>query len=259
MNQIAHTSSFADSPSPLPPVAPPPPLWRLLAALRGLHQVGPLQLAAQAARLRELCGWACELHGIEVEVQGELPTTPCIFISNHLGYIDPVVLCSLIPCSPIAKAEIRDWALVGSALERLNVSFVRRGDPASGARVLLRSLRTLRAGVSVLNFPEGTTSRGGLGPFHLGAFWLARRSGLPLVPMGMDFEDLGLCWVGDAGFLPHYAKLCLRPRRRRVRVVVGQPLHPRAFESELDLGWAARDSITLARQPGLVSAAPAGA
>jgi lyso-ornithine lipid O-acyltransferase len=250
MNHTVNASIFSEPSSRAPGAATGgAPVWRLLGGLAELHRTAPLDLAQQAARLSELCGWACELHGIDIEVQGALPKSPCVVVSNHLGYIDPVVLCSLIPCSPIAKAEIKNWAFVGAALERLNVSFVQRGNPASGARVLLRSLRALRAGVSVLNFPEGTTTRGGLGPFHLGAFWLARRAGLPIVPIGMEFEDDSLCWVGDEAFLPHYAKLWWSSGRRRVRVCVGQPLEPGAYRSDLDLGWVARAGITRARRP----------
>jgi lyso-ornithine lipid O-acyltransferase len=226
-----------------------PPAWQVFRALVALRHTAPAELQEKAGRLRELCRMVCDLHRIQVEVRGELPRAPAIIVANHLGYIDPVVLCSLLPLSPIAKSEISDWALVGVPLERLNVSFVRRGDAHSGARVLLRSLRTLQAGISVLNFPEGTTSRGGLLPFHLGAFWLSRQSGVPIVPLAMDFENLGMCWVDREAFLPHYAKVCWSGGARRVRVSVGEPLYPDDFRSELDLGWAARESIARCRAP----------
>jgi 1-acyl-sn-glycerol-3-phosphate acyltransferase len=214
-----------------------------------LHRASPAELRRKALRLRELCGRVCDMHRIDIEVRGELPESPVIVVANHLGYIDPVVLCSLLPLSPVAKSEISDWALVGVPLERLNVSFVRRGDAHSGARVLLRSLRNLEAGISMLNFPEGTTSRGGLLPFHLGAFWLSRRTGVPVVPVSVDFEDMGLCWVDDEAFLPHYARAWWHGGRRRVRVSVGQALHPENYRSELDLSWAARESIARGRTP----------
>lgn len=232
-----------------------PPAWRVLRALVELRQgvelrrAGPAELKQKAVRLRELCNMVCDMHRIEIEVRGQLPESPAIVVANHLGYIDPVVLCSLLPLSPVAKSEISDWALVGVPLERLNVSFVRRGDAHSGARVLLRSLRNLDAGISVLNFPEGTTSRGGLLPFHLGAFWLSRRTGVPVVPMSIDFEDMGLCWVDQEAFLPHYARVWWLGGTRRVRVSVGQALYPEDYRSELDLGWAARESISRGRAP----------
>jgi len=241
--------------APRGPAGSGPPAWRVLRALvqlrhvGELHRAGPDELRHKAERLRELCAMVCDMHRIEVEVRGQLPESPAIVVANHLGYIDPVVLCSLLPLSPIAKSEISDWALVGVPLERLNVSFVRRGDAHSGARVLLRALRNLHAGISVLNFPEGTTSRGGLLPFHLGAFWLSRRTGVPVVPISIDFEDMGLCWVDQEGFLPHYARVWWGGGTRRVRVSVGQPLYPEDYRSELDLSWAARESISGGRAP----------
>lgn len=234
-----------------------PPAWRVFRSLVELRQPGPSDLRLKARRLVHLCSMVCDLHQIQVEVHGALPEAPSILVANHLGYIDPIVLCSLLPLSPIAKSEISDWALVGVPLERLNVSFVRRGDAHSGARVLLRSLRSLRAGVSVLNFPEGTTSRGGLLPFHLGTFWLSRRTGVPVVPVAVDFEDMGLCWVDREGFLPHYAKVWWTGGPRRVRVTVGEPLRPADYRSELDLSWAARESIGRLRRP-YGPGAPAG-
>jgi hypothetical protein len=111
----------------------------------------------------------------------------------------------------------------------------------------------LRAGVSVLNFPEGTTSRGGLLPFQMGAFWLARRSGLPILPVGIDFESLAMCWVGEDAFLPHYGKLLLRKLQGqacKVRVAAGELLEPARFRSELDLCWATRGAITRLRRLG---------
>ncbi len=222
--------------------------WRLVDGLASLRREGPAEFRDRANRLKELCGWACSVHDIEVEVSGQLPDGAAIFVSNHLGYVDPVVLCSLVPVSPIAKSEVAAWAGVGIPLERLNVSFVRRGNAHSGARVLRKSLRVLDAGVSVLNFPEGTTTRGELRPFHLGAFWLARRTGLPIVPIGMDFADMDLCWVDDEAFLPHYARFWCG-LGRRVRVCIGEPIDPSGFGSELELSWRVRQGICSTRRP----------
>jgi 1-acyl-sn-glycerol-3-phosphate acyltransferase len=206
----------------------------------------------RAAELRRICQGLCELHGFVIERSGPAPMRPAVLVSNHLGYIDPIVLCSLVSCAPIAKHEIQSWPGIGTPLQRLNVSFVQRGSAHSGARVLKNCLRSLRTGVSVLNFPEGTTSRGGLLPFQLGAFWLARYSGVPLVPIAVDFEALELCWVDDDALLPHYAKLCLgtlQGKRRKVRVAFGEALDPAQFRSELDLSYAARTRIAELRRP----------
>jgi lyso-ornithine lipid O-acyltransferase len=229
-----------------------PPLRELWQSLQRLQTISIGGLNERAEELRRICRRTCELHGIGVELLGQLPQGPAVFVSNHLGYIDPVVLCSLVACSPIAKSEIRAWPLVGEPLSRLNVCFVRRGSALSGAQVLRQCLRTLEAGVSVLNFPEGTTSRGGLLPFQLGAFWLARRSGLPLVPVGMEFETPDMCWVDDEGFLPHYGRVLWgrwQGLRRNVRVSVGPALDAGQFRSVMDASWAARSAISSLRLP----------
>jgi len=257
-SSLVPASAVGEAPIARAPSAPP--FWRLVASLWDLRGAPPRELCAKAERLRELCELARQMHLISIDVRGELPQSPAILVSNHLGYIDPVVLCSLMPLAPIAKHEISDWALLGDALYNLNVSFVRRGSPASGARVLRRCLRALEGGVSVLNFPEGTTSRGsGILPFHLGAFWLSRRTGTPIVPIGMDFETADLCWVDSEGFLPHYAKLCISQGPRNVRISVAAPLYPEHYSSDLDLCWAAREAILGVRRPFPARAAAAPA
>jgi lyso-ornithine lipid O-acyltransferase len=228
-------------------------LLRIWRSWSELQRAGSAGLPERAQELRRVCQQACQLHGILVEVIGQLPERPAVLVANHLGYIDPVVLCSLVPCSPIAKSEIQSWPVVGEPLRRLNVSFVRRGSAQSGARVLKQCLQTLRAGVSVLNFPEGTTSRGGLLPFQLGAFWLARRSGLPILPVGMEFETPEMCWVDAEAFLPHYGRVLwgrLRGKKSlNVRVCVGDPIDPAQYCSDLDSSWAARRAIAALRRP----------
>lgn len=229
-----------------------------VGAAIALESAGENGLRERALELSRVCRRACALHGIQIEQHGMLPNRPAVYVANHLGYIDPVVLCSILCCSPVAKSEIRSWPWVGTLLGRLNVSFVRRGSPHSGARVLRQCLRTLEAGVSVLNFPEGTTSRGGLLPFHLGAFWLARRAGLPLVPVAVDFERVDMCWVDDEAFVPHYFRMCLGKlcgKAHNVRISIGDALEPTNFQSEMDLCFAAQRAIESLRRPYVDAAA----
>nr|MBS0019499.1 1-acyl-sn-glycerol-3-phosphate acyltransferase [Gammaproteobacteria bacterium] len=74
----------------------------------------------------------------------------------------------------------------------------------SGAEVLRRSLRVLQQGVSVLNFPEGTTTLGNaVLPFRRGIFGLAPITGVPVIPIALRFEPPGMAWVGNAYFVSH--------------------------------------------------------
>src|SRR5262249_1187432 len=138
------------------------------------------------------------------------------------SYIDPLVIGSLFPCVPLAKAEIASWPVVGNGAQALGVIFVRRGDPYSGARALRAGLRALRQGVSVLGFPEGTTSRHSVLPFQRGLFGLAKIARVPIVPIALHYDDPAAAWVGDEWFLPHYVRTAMRPKTHAF-LRVGEP------------------------------------
>lgn len=211
---------------------------------------GPRQPAARALELQRICRMVSRLHGLDVRLEGAPPAPGVVLVSNHLGYLDPLVLCSLCACSPIAKYEMSKWAMIGPLTQQLNVLFVRRDCVQSRAVTLLRAFRALRRGITVLNFPEGTTARAGLLPFHRGAFWLAHRAGRPLVPIVMQFDDPQLCWVDQENLLPHYLRLLGNPRRT-LRVRFLSPLQPDAYPTPTALARACRERMRSALQSGL--------
>ncbi len=223
-------------------------LWLLRRALQATREaqkpaarLGDARGKARA--LRRLALDVCDAHAFQPRVSGRLPSRPAILVANHLSYIDPIVIASIVPCAPIAKGEILGWPLIGEAIRDLGVLFVRRGDAAHGAQVLLRSLRLLRAGVPILNFPEGTTSDGSaVGAFRRGIFGLARLARVPVVPLGIDFESRELCWTGGALFLPHYLKTASLPGSR-VHIAVGEPLNSSLYAHADALACDARRRV----------------
>lgn len=178
----------------------------------------------QAHLLRRVGQRIADTHGLRIEVKGRLPAGPAVLVANHLSYLDPVAIASLAPVVPIAKVEVLAWPVLGAAMRDMGVLFVRRGDPYSGAVVLRRALSALRAGVSVLTFPEGTTTCGDrVLPFSRGIFGVARIAGVPVIPLAMTLAQPDACWVGEAPFLPHYLEL-IRRARTTIRLSVGKPI-----------------------------------
>lgn len=144
------------------------------------------------------------LHRVALEVRGPRPSGPTVIVANHLGYLDPLLVRSVVPVVSIAKAELSGWPYLGRFLAGPEVIFVDRQDPHSGASALRRAARALAAGRSVLNFPEGTTTAGDrLLAFRRGIFGVARRLGVPVVPLSIELPR-ELAWVGAQAFLPHY-------------------------------------------------------
>lgn len=212
-----------------------------MSALLALRRCGRMASIATSAivvgrratspqqRARHLQAAFAELlhsHGVRVRVLGEWPSQPAVLVANHTTYLDPIVVGAHAPLAPLAKAEVAEWPLVGAAATRLGAIFVDRGCAVRGAMALRRGALALAAGVSVLVFPEGTTSTGKVLPFRLGAFGLAVWSGVPVVPVALEYSSPELAWVGGATFLPHYLRNAARARSS-VLVRVGQPLWPR--------------------------------
>ncbi len=201
---------------------------------------------ARAEWLQRLCQSLCRRQELEVSVGGRFPREVAIYVSNHLGYVDPLVICSLTPCAPIAKLEVASWPLLGVLTRQLNVIFVRRGDAPAGARALRAVMRRLEAGVSVLNFPEGTTTRGELLPFQRGVFGIAARLGVPVVPLAISFRAPELCWVDDDSLVSHYTRSVLGTVHR-VHLDVGPALYASPRETPMEFAERVRSWIAAAR------------
>jgi 1-acyl-sn-glycerol-3-phosphate acyltransferase len=180
---------------------------------------------------------------LAVSVRGEIPDAPSLIAANHLSYLDPLAIGQLVPLTAVAKSELAQWPAIGETLEELGIIFVERGNAMSGAIALRKAMRTLHAGVSVLVFPEGTTTFGDdVLPFARGAFGIARRLGIPVVPVTLRYDRREVCWVGDASLLPHAARLH-KHEQIGVELVFGAPIEPMDFADAGSLAAATRERI----------------
>jgi 1-acyl-sn-glycerol-3-phosphate acyltransferase len=182
-------------------------------------------LARRAAALQAASRGALASAGLEIAVSGPVPRGPVVLVSNHLSWFDPLALSTVMPLTAVAKDDVAAWPVVGARARGLGVVFVDRLTAHSGVRALLQARRALDAGVSVLNFPEGTTTRGDMVlPFRRGIFGLARLARVPVVPVRLEV-DRSLTWTGPDPILPHLWRLCATARPV-VSMRFFEPLHP---------------------------------
>ncbi len=214
------------------------------ARLRPLRGASTRDAARERALvLRDASRRMLELHGIELDASGPLPLGRAVLAANHVSWLDPLVVASLLPCVPISKADVSAWPVVGGIARELGVVFVARGDARSGVRVLRATQEALANDLPVLNFPEGTTTPGSsVLPFRKGLFGLARSAGVPVVPIALAYDPPELAWVGDDAFLPHWLKLA-GARRARAFVRVGAPIPAAAHGSALELARSTRAQV----------------
>lgn len=144
-----------------------------------------LQLRRHLAR--SMMRLALLLVGLRVRCRGfeHLPAGPCVLVSNHCSELDGLITFACLPprFTFVVKAESRQTPLFGFLLHRVGVAWMQRTDVRAGANTTRGLFKVLRSGRSLTLFPEGTIVREpGLLRFRLGAFLIAARAGVPLVP-----------------------------------------------------------------------------
>jgi 1-acyl-sn-glycerol-3-phosphate acyltransferase len=127
--------------------------------------------------------------GMRLSVRDEeLPAGPCVVVANHASYIDGIVLKAALPARFcfVIKKEVSRVPLAGLLLRRIGSEFVDRFNRHAGGLDARRLIKAAHAGQSLAFFPEGTfVAEPGVGKFHTGAFAIAGRSGMPIVPIAI--------------------------------------------------------------------------
>lgn len=137
---------------------------------------------------RQGCRIAFVLAGVRVSV--ERPDRAfahpcCVFVSNHPSNVEAPALFRVLPrISVIMKESLGRIPLLGYAMRMGGFICVDRGARSSRKRALAQAVETLRGGVSMLVFPEGTRNAATqLLPFRPGPFQMAIEAGVPVVPI----------------------------------------------------------------------------
>ena len=185
--------------------------------------LGARFLRKGADSIHEIASWwgatILKLASVKLEVVGEknlITNGPQLFMANHQSWFDIFIVLAGIPCQFrfLAKKELFEKPIFGAALYRYQAIPIDRKNFVSAMRSIEAAARQVKAGRSVMTFPEGTRSRDGqIQPFKKGVFHLALRAGVPVVPITI---------IGAAEIMP---KKSLRVKAgRRVRVVIGEPV-----------------------------------
>jgi 1-acyl-sn-glycerol-3-phosphate acyltransferase len=176
------------------------------------------------------CRIVARILHLDIHVAGKLPQPPFLLVSNHLSYVDVVVLGSLRAARFVAKQEVARWPVIGLLARSMKAIFIDRENRRHVIRVIPAIGEALAHGEGVILFAEGTTSPGEriltLKPALL---QYAARNRYPVHYVTMSYATApdearaqnSVCWWSDMTFVPHFWRL-LALSRIRVDLVVGR-------------------------------------
>jgi len=174
-------------------------------------------------------GWARVLLficGVEVHVTGRDNldrSKTYVYVSNHASLFDIPAIIAGVPdqIRIVYKRELERIPLFGWGLKWGSYIGIDRGKGTEAVRSLEKAAERIRKGASVLLFAEGTrTTDGRLQPFKRGAFNLAIKAGVPVIPLTVN---------GSYHILP---KRSVSVRPGRVNLLLGTPILPEGGEGK---------------------------
>lgn len=212
----------------------------------------PMWLARRA--WSPLCMWTTGCRRI-VERLPPLPDGPLIFASNHESALDIWVLVEALPRTVrfVAKRELFRIPIFGWYMRLGGHVPVERSNHARAVQSLRQAAALVRAGTSLIVFPEGTRSRSGrIQPFKKGPFVVAMQARVPVIPIA----------ISGSGNVTPSQHVAVHPGT--IRVAAGDPIDPALFtDKESLLVEVRRRIVELHRSLGglggdVAAVAPAG-
>ena len=195
--------------------------------------VGPLYAAGSwIARV------AMAVAGIRIRIDGLENIPPgraCIFMANHVSNLDAPALMSHLPGRTVVflKRELLKLPIVGYAFKLAKFIPVERvGSTESAQAAVADAERVLASGLHITTFIEGGRSLDGrMLPFKKGAFYLAKDSGAPCIPISIYGTERIIPW-GSNRIHPGVAHIVFHP-----------PIDPADYATRDDLSEAVRAAI----------------
>jgi 1-acyl-sn-glycerol-3-phosphate acyltransferase len=172
-----------------------------------------------AKMLLAIANTKVEIVGAENVIMGK----PQIFMANHQSDFDILIVLAHLQGQFrwIVKKELFQIPLFGRAMQSAGYIEIDRGDREKAMLSLDKAAMKIREGKSVMSFPEGTRSKDGrIKPFKHGMFYLAIKSGVPIVPISI---------IGAGEIMPRRS---LRIKPGKITMVIDKPIDISGYSIE---------------------------
>ncbi|MHA7651373.1 lysophospholipid acyltransferase family protein [Mycobacterium sp. ML4] len=211
-------------------------IMRLRAALRlvlvllltpGLPLLG-IPLPGSTHIQRAYCRLVLRSLGVRISVSGNpiRNLSGVLVVSSHVSWLDVFAIGAVLPGSFVARADMFTGFATGIVARILKIIPIERASLRRLPAVVDAVARRLRAGQTVVAFPEGTTWCGvAFGSFYPAMFQAAIDAGRPVQPLRLTYHHVdgrmstAPAYVGrDTLARSVYRVVCTRRTVARVRV-----------------------------------------
>ena len=182
-----------------------------------------------------------------------------LIVSNHLSYVDVLIISSLAPSIFITSVELKHTFLLGTLARLSGCLFVERRKRSGLRREINDIARALNQGFSVVLFPEGTTSNGDcVQQFKNSLFDAAVSAGSDILPFCLRYTKINgesvtsgnrdtIFYYGGMTFFKHLPRL-VSQRSIDVDVIPLKTITATSGVSRKELAMLAHDAICAAYQ-----------
>ena len=203
------------------------------------------------------CRFLRSLLNIQVTLEGDAPSlreSGNLIISNHLSYLDGVILGSLFGLIYVSKAQVKSWPLFGWMAQAGGTIFIERGNKGKSLDYIQQVEQMLKRKVNVLVFPEGTSTNGEqLREFQSVHFQSALDAQAAILPLGIRYTKINqqaldtqnrdrICWYGQVK-LPEHLFEVLKAQSIEVTVRIYHKVDASNHSSRKDLSESLHDVI----------------
>lgn len=207
-------------------------------------------------------GLGLKIMGFKVEVTGNrdlLSSGPYLVASNHMSYLDVLILASKMPGFFVTSQEIRETPFLGQLCLLGGCLFVERRNKENIHREIHELTEALDRGHNVIFFPEATSTNGEqVLRFRKPLFQAAINSSQQVLPVCLNYISIDnkpvdvssrdrLCWYGDMSFAPHLWQI-MSAREVKVEIQVLNVLKTQNENTEI-LAATSQEQVTNAFRP----------
>jgi len=175
---------------------------------------------------------------------------------NHISYLEPIVLFSVLPVRFLAAIEVKRRPIVGQLAEAVGTIFVereRRTSRAAARQSIVDALRVEPQPPLVI-FPEGRLGPGDrLNPFRYGAFQIAVQNNIAYLPCAIRYDPVDIAvWHGPRGesLLGALWRFAQYPAEMHVEIIPLTPIQPTSQDDAVQLARVAEYAV--ARELGFI-------